>query len=83
MPSHLKRYNTFGHDHFITFSCYHRLPYLNDDHARTVFLDTLERTRQKHQFHVFGYVLMPEHVHLLRMPHISLRRCGFAGCPQP
>lgn len=37
MPAGLKRYHTFGHDHFITFTCYHRLPYLNDDHARTVF----------------------------------------------
>jgi hypothetical protein len=36
MPSGLKRYHTFGHDHFTTFSCYHRLPYLNNDHARTV-----------------------------------------------
>jgi len=65
MPSNLKRYHTFGHNHFVTFSCYHRLPYLDNDQARTVFLDTLERTRQKHQFYVFGYVLMPEHVHLL------------------
>jgi hypothetical protein len=27
-PSNLKRCHTFGHDHFITFSCYHRLPSL-------------------------------------------------------
>ena len=54
MPSHLKRYHTLGHNHFVTFSCYHRLPYLDNDHARTVFLDTLERTRQKHPFYVFG-----------------------------
>jgi putative transposase len=65
MPSHLKRYHTFGHNHFVTFSCYHRLPFLNNDHARTVFLETLERLRQRHRFYVFGYVLMPEHVHLL------------------
>jgi len=65
MPSGLKRYHTFGHDHFVTFSCYRRLPYLNNDHARTVFLETLERLRERHGFHVFGYVLMPEHVHLL------------------
>jgi putative transposase len=65
MPSRLKRYHTFGHDHFVTFSCYKRLPYLNHDHARIVFLDTLERLRKRHQFYVFGYVLMPEHVHLL------------------
>jgi putative transposase len=65
MPSQLKRHHTFGHDHFITFSCYHRLPFLNDDHARAVFLETLERLRERHRFHVFAYVLMPEHVHLL------------------
>ncbi len=40
-------------------------PYLHHDQARIVFLDTLERLRKRHQFYVFGYVLMPEHVHLL------------------
>ncbi len=65
MPSHLKRYQTEGSYHFLTFSCYRRRPYLNDDHARTVFEETLERLRRRHDFYLFGYVLMPEHVHLL------------------
>ena len=65
MPSRLKRYQTERHDHFITFSCYHRLPYLNEERARIVFAETLEKLRQRHQFFLFGYVLMPEHVHLL------------------
>jgi putative transposase len=65
MPSRLKRYQTEGHHHFLTFSCYRRLPYLNDDHSRIAFLTTLERLRQRHQFQLFAYVLMPEHVHLL------------------
>jgi putative transposase len=65
MPSRLKRYHTFGHDHFVTFSCYQRLPYLNNDHARIVFLEHLERCRERHRFHIYGYVVMPEHVHLL------------------
>jgi putative transposase len=65
MPSGLKRYQTSGHDHFITFTCYHRFPYLNDDHARTLFEQTLETLRQRHQFYLYGYVLMPDHVHLL------------------
>jgi len=43
MPPKLKRYPTFGHDHFVTFSCYRRLPYLDNDHARTTFLDQLEK----------------------------------------
>ena len=65
MPSRLKRYQTQGDYHAINFSCRHRLHYLNDDHARIVFEETLERVRQRHQFFLFGYVLMPEHVHLL------------------
>ena len=65
MPSRLKRYQTQGHDHFITFSCHHRAPCLNDDQARTIFEDTLEKLRRRHQFFLYGYVLMPEHVHLL------------------
>ena len=65
MPSRLKRYQTQGHDHFITFSCYRRLPFLNNDNARTVFEVTFEQVRARHQLHVFAYVLMPEHVHLL------------------
>jgi putative transposase len=65
VPSRLKRYHTFGHDHFITFSCYQRLPLLNNARARIAFEDTLEKLRVRHGFYVFGYVLMPEHVHLL------------------
>lgn len=65
MPSGLKRYQASGHNHFVTFSCYCRLPYLTDDTARQTFLDVLETVRQRHRFLLFGYVLMPEHVHLL------------------
>jgi hypothetical protein len=36
MPSGLKRFHGQGHDHFITFSCYRRLPYLHNDTARRV-----------------------------------------------
>ena len=65
MPSDLKRYQTEGSYHFITFSCYHRLPYLNNDPARITFETELETLRHRHQFFLFGYVLMNNHVHLL------------------
>lgn len=65
MPLGLKRYQQEGDDHFITFSCHHRKPYLNTPAARDTFLDSLERTRSHYQFEVLGYVVMPEHVHLL------------------
>jgi len=65
VPSNLKRYQTSGSYHFLTFSCYRRLPYLDDDRERSTFLEELEKLRSRHQLYVFGYVLMPEHVHLL------------------
>ncbi|HTH53473.1 MAG TPA: transposase [Edaphobacter sp.] len=65
MPLGLKRYQKEGDDHFITFSCHHREPYLNTPHARDIFLDSLELTRQRYNFDVLGYVVMPEHIHLL------------------
>ena len=65
MPSRLKRYQTDSSYHFLTFSCYHRLPKLNNDRARVVFEQVLEAVRRRHGFFVFGYILMPEHVHLL------------------
>jgi putative transposase len=65
MPSGLHR--TYGaHQlHFITGSCYHRLPLLNSATARDQFLSILEQTRQRYRFVVVGYVVMPEHIHLL------------------
>ena len=32
---------------------------------RTLFLQVLEESRQRYQFVVLGYVVMPEHFHLL------------------
>jgi len=51
--------------HFLTFSCYHRLPYLASPEAKNLFENSLERIRRKYGFVVAGYVVMPEHVHLL------------------
>ena len=65
MPSKLKRYQLTGDFHFITFSCYHRLPYLGSEPSRDLFERSLEQARRRYVFHVFGYVVMPEHVHLL------------------
>jgi putative transposase len=65
MPSRLKRYQQAGESHYLTFSCYRRLPYLGTATARDLFLTSLEQARRHYVFFVFGYVVMPEHVHLL------------------
>ena len=65
MPLGLKRYQDSGQFHFVTFSTYRRLPFLNQPWIRDLFVDCLEQTRSKYRFQIFGYVVMPEHVHLL------------------
>ncbi len=61
----LRRVYGFGHLHFITFSCYRRLPLLGSARARNVFVQALGRVRDEYSFKLAGYVVMPEHVHLL------------------
>ena len=65
MPWGLKRYQNVGTLHFITFSCYRRQPLLMKHGAAQMFEQALEEARVKYGFYVFGYVVMPEHVHLL------------------
>ena len=65
MPWGLKRFQNTGQTHFVTFSCYHRQPKFTTEFARRVFESALERVRSNFQLRVYGYVVMPEHVHLL------------------
>jgi putative transposase len=65
MPGRLKRYYGLKHLHFITGSCYHRLPMMGSPERRDLFPQILEDVRQRHRFVVVAYVAMPEHFHLL------------------
>jgi len=65
MPRKLRRYQDTGQLHFITFSCYQRRPFLRTARKRDIFLRALEQARRRFGFVVVGYVVMPEHVHLL------------------
>ena len=63
-----KRWNEAGHAHALTFSCFRRQPFLNKDRSRQWMIDGIDRAREQHRFHVWAYVIMPEHVHLLLWP---------------
>ena len=65
MPKNLKRRYGTGNLHFITFSCYRRLPFLKTARAGNLFLTVLNEVRARYLFALVGYVVMPEHVHLL------------------
>ncbi len=65
MTEGLHRFYGAGDLHFLTFSCYKRGPMFDDPVRRDIFLQSLERIRCKYRLVVLGYVVMPEHVHLL------------------
>ncbi len=62
------RFNDFGHAHALTFSCFQRRPFLTKERTRRWMIEAIQRSREKHGFHLWAYVIMPEHVHLLLWP---------------
>ncbi len=65
MPKNLKRVTGRGDLHFITFCCYQRRALLGAVQARNLAVRLLGEARSKYGFALVGYVIMPEHVHLL------------------
>jgi putative transposase len=65
MPWGLRRFHQSEQLHFVTFSCYGRQPKLASGRARSLLEWSLEQTRRSYGLCVLGYVVMPEHVHLL------------------
>ena len=69
-PKHksCRRYNDPGHAHALTISCFQGQPFLSRDRTREWFIQSLGAARQRLQFDVWAYVIMPEHCHLLIWP---------------
>jgi len=65
MPKGLRRRYGLGHLHFITCSCYRRLPLFASARAKNLFVKILGEVRDRYGFALAGYVVMPEHIHLL------------------
>jgi REP element-mobilizing transposase RayT len=70
-------WNEPGHAHYLTYSCYRRLPLLSRNRVRRWVVDGLQRTREELAVALWAYVIMPEHVHVLLHPraaHYEMRR---------
>lgn len=76
MPSHLRRINEPGHIHFWTISCHRRLGFFHHDAMKRIVVDGLRLLREKFGMCLVGYVVMPDHVHVLLYPHAR-------GCDEP
>jgi putative transposase len=66
----VRHFDEPGHAHFLTFSCYRRMPLLSKDRSRGWLIEAVLAARHKHAFDLWGWVVMPEHVHLLIWPRL-------------
>lgn len=65
----MKRWETAGDIRFVTFSTYRRTPLLTvEPTVAEKFLEQLGVVRRQAACAMYGYVVMPEHVHLMLRP---------------
>lgn len=62
------RYSPRSGVHYLTFSCYRRLPLLGTPRLRDEFVQALIAARRVHRFKLTAWVVMPEHIHIMVMP---------------
>jgi len=72
MPK-LHHYDYLGTARFITFSCYRRYPVFRNVSAAEIFINHLSALRIKYKIKIHGYVVMPEHIHLVLHPPDSVK----------
>jgi len=77
--------NAPGHAHELTFSCHQRWPLLSKDRTRSWLVESIDRARRRHNFDLWAWVIMPEHVHLLIRPreHEYNIACMLKSIKQP
>lgn len=64
----VKRYNIPGHAHFLTFSCYRRIPLLVEEQWLSWLAESVRDACNKYRTALWAYVFMPDHVHMLVRP---------------
>ena len=63
------KYHDVGHIHFITVVVHNRQPLFALDEAYChIVIDNLKCYRDKFKFKLYGFVIMPDHIHLLIQP---------------
>jgi REP element-mobilizing transposase RayT len=64
----LSHFHISGHIYYITTTVYARLPIFTRPTFVIPLLDSLNFYRYQHEFKLLGYVIMPDHLHLLIWP---------------
>ena len=65
---HRRSINESGHAHELTFSCFHRFPFLAKDRACEWLAASIQAACSELQFSLWAFVFMPDHVHLIVHP---------------
>lgn len=64
-----RAYNEPGHAHELTFSCFHRFPFLSKDRTCEWLADAIRTAKRELNYSLWAYVFMPDHVHLIVYPN--------------
>ncbi|MCX7409106.1 MAG: transposase [Planctomycetales bacterium] len=64
----IRHFDGEGHARELTFSCFQRRALFAKPYVFEWFFKALAKARKEHPIHVWAYVVMPEHVHLLVWP---------------
>ena len=64
----LKRYEHANDARYLTCSCYQRMALFSNDAIKDRFVHQLNIAQIELEFHLYAWVLMPEHFHLLIRP---------------
>jgi REP-associated tyrosine transposase len=62
------RLNIPGHAHELTFTCFQKRKFLSKDLTRYFLCDAIILAKENHNFDLWAYVFMLDHVHLLIYP---------------
>lgn len=63
-----QRWDLPGHAHELTFSCYDGRPFLPRERTCLYLAEAIAAAKTKHDFDLWAYVFMPNHVHLMIRP---------------
>ena len=64
-----KIFDVEGHAHFTTINIYKRIPILQNSKFCDLIIENLEYYRKKFQYRLLGYVILPDHLHMIVIPN--------------
>jgi len=77
--SRLRHFDNLGTARFVTFSCFRFFRLLIEESFIGVFLEELEKARIQYSLSILGYVVMPNHVHLVLLPRENIKLGSVIG----